>query len=124
MWPLIVDEGIANEGGRIDLPDWGSVIEGQKALFRTSKDTPGIQIADFAAFAISRTQWILDQQKIGSPVKKADREFLKTTPGLNILNLPMLPFWSNNVSKEAYESVLEEDRSIKGLPSRPSHRKR
>lgn len=121
--PLMVDEGIAKEGGSIDLPNWGSVIAGQKALFSTSKDTPGIQIADFAAFAISRTQWILAQQKIGSPVKRGDLEFLKMTSGLNILNLPMLPFWPNNISKEAYESTLEEDRRMKGLPSRPSRRK-
>lgn len=122
--PLIVDEGIAKDGSSMDLPNWGSVIAGQKALFRTSRDTPGIQLADFAAFAISRTQWVLAQQKIESPVKGGDLEFLKITSGLNILNLPMLPFWQNNISREAYESVLEEDRRMKGLASRPSRRMR
>ena len=122
--PLIVDEGIAKAGVSIDLPNWGSVIAGQKALFSTSKDTPGIQIADFAAFAISRTQWIMAQQRKEASVKRGDLEFLKMTSGLNILNLPMLPFWPNNISKGAYESVLGEGRRMKGLPGRPTASRR
>ena len=47
--PLIVDEGIAKAGENIELPNWGDRIAGPKAEFRSSKDTPGIQIADFAA---------------------------------------------------------------------------
>lgn len=122
--PLIVDEGIAKAGADIDLPSWGSVIAGQKALFSRSKETPGIQIADFAAFAISRTQWIMVQQKEGTPVKRGDLEFLKMTSGLNILNLSMIPFWPNQISKETYEFVLEQDRGIKGLQSRPTASRR
>ncbi len=117
--PLIVDEGIAKAGGSIDLPNWGSIIAGQKVHFRSSKDTPGIQIADFAAFVISRTQWIMAKQKNDVPTKRVDLEFLKMASELNILNLPMLPFWPNNLSKESFESLLEEDRCMKGLQDLP-----
>ena len=116
--PLVVDEGIAKAGARLDLPNWGSVISGQKAQFSNSKDTPGIQIADFAAFVISRTQWIMAKQEQESSIKRGDLAFLKLTTGLNILNLPELPFWSNHISKQAYESALDEDRRIKGLQVR------
>jgi hypothetical protein len=114
---LVVDEGIAKAGSNIDLPNWGSVIAMQKVFFSRSVDTPGIQIADFAAFTISRTQWIMAQQKKGQAVKRGDIEFLKMTARLNIINLAMLPFWSRNISQEGYESALEEDRRIKGLPT-------
>ena len=122
--PLFVDEGVAKAGVSVELPNWGSVIEGQQASFRSSKEMPGIQIADYAAFVISRTQWVMAQQKIGVQVKRGDLEFLKLTSGLNIINLPKLPFWPNNISKESYESVLEADRRMKGLPSRPTASRR
>ena len=124
--PLFVDEGLAKAGTSVDLPNWGDVIEGPRAQFCNSKSTPGIQIADFAAFATSRTQWIMAQQKLGAPVKRGDLQFLKTTSGLNILNLPMVALSVENLSREAYEFVLARDRRTKGLESRPkgSSRKR
>jgi hypothetical protein len=115
--PLIVDEGIAKAGTSIDLPNWGSVINEQKAFFTTSKESPGIQVADFAAFVISRTQWIMAKQKKDVLIKRGDLEFLKMTNNLNIVNIPMLPFWLKNISKEIYEDGLSEDRSLKELPS-------
>lgn len=117
--PAYVDEGLAKAGACIDLPNWGDVIEGQKVVFCRSRENLGIQIADFAAFAISRTQWIVVQQKLGEPVSESDMLFLKTTARLNILNLPMFSFSANNLSREAYEFFLSKDRLEKGLPARP-----
>jgi len=117
--PLFVDEGLAKAGASIPLPNWGSAIDGPTAQFCSSKDNPGIQIADFAAFAISRTQWIIAQQQLGVPIKRGDLEFLKTTSGFNILNLPMVPFSNENLSKDSYEYLLMRDRGIKGLSNRP-----
>ena len=117
--PTFVDEGIAKAGTSIALPNWGDVIEGQKILFGNSKDRPELQIADFAAFSISRTQWVMAQQKLGKSVSRGDLEFLKTTSNLNILNLPKVAFSIDNISRESFELVLSRDRSEKGLPSRP-----
>lgn len=117
--PTFVDEGIAKAGASIALPNWGNVIEGQKALFENSKDRPELQIADFAAFSISRTQWVMMQQELGKPVSRGDQEFLKTTSKFNILNLPRVAFSIDNISREGFEFVLSRDRLEKGLPSRP-----
>ncbi|HEY2033125.1 MAG TPA: DUF3800 domain-containing protein [Rhizomicrobium sp.] len=117
--PLFVDEGLAGAGTFVGLPSWGDVIEGQQAHFCNSKDNPGIQIADFAAFAIARTQWIIVQQKGGTPIRKGDLEFLKTTSDLNLVNLPKVAMSLENVSKDAYEFLLSRDRQNKGLPPRP-----
>jgi hypothetical protein len=117
--PAYVDEGLAKAGTCIDLPNWGDVIEGQKVVFCSSGENVGIQIADFAAFVISRTQWIAVQQKLGVPVSKGDMLFLKTAARLNVLNLPMVEFSANNLSRESYEFFLSRDRREKGLPARP-----
>ena len=64
--PAYVDAGLAKEGSSIDLPNWGSVFKEQKIEFKNSKDIIGIQIADFAAFAITRSQWLMAQQRSGT----------------------------------------------------------
>ena len=64
---------------------------------------------------------MVKQKKQESSIKRGDLTFLKITNGLNILNLPELPFWSNHISKDAYESALDEDRRIKGLQVRVAH---
>ncbi len=118
--PLFVDEGLAKAGVSVELPNWANVIEGPRAQFCNSKEMPGIQIADFAAFAISRTQWIMAQQELGVPPKKGDLKFLELTSGFNLLNLPIIEFSADNLSREAYEVMLARDRRMKGLASRPS----
>lgn len=120
--PLIVDAGIAKAGVDIGLPNWGDAIKGPIARFQDSKDVPGIQIADFVAFAISRTQWIMTQQKLGTPPRQGDIEFLKTTSQFNVLNLPLISMAPENLSKEAWEFVLSRDRQSKGLNPRPKRR--
>ncbi|MFN2099618.1 DUF3800 domain-containing protein [Altererythrobacter sp. MF3-039] len=122
--PLFVDEGLAKAGVDVELPNWGDVIEGPKVQFRESHKTPGIQIADFAAFAISRTQWVMAKQELGSPVKEADLKMLQTTSNMNILNLPKLVMNVENISKKAYEFGLMKDRKNKGLSPRPKSPKR
>jgi hypothetical protein len=117
--PLFVDEGIGKAGTDIPLPNWGDVFDGQNARFRTSHEMAGIQIADFAAFAISRTQWIMVQQKLGTPIKRGDLEFLSLTAGFNSVDLPLVGFSPENISKEAYEFVLSQYRRANGLSLRP-----
>lgn len=121
-FPLLVDEGIAKSGTDISLPNWGDAIEGPVARFRDSKDVPGIQIADFVAFAIARTQWIMVHQKLGKATKEGDLRFLTLTSGFNLLNLPMLRFSPENLSKDAYEFALSRDRQKKGLTPRPKRK--
>ena len=117
--PMFADEGLSSAGTSIDLPNWGDVVAEQKVAFCTSKQRHEIQIADFVAFAIVRTQWILAQQTLGKPPSRGDLEFLKTTSDFNVLNLPAVMFSVENISREALEFFLQRDRRDKGLPSRP-----
>jgi len=77
--PLFVDEGLLKAGGEATLPSWADVLDGPKAKFRRSIDVPGIQLADFAAFSLNRSQWIAAKHEVGQPVTDAEREFLRTT---------------------------------------------
>ena len=122
--PLFVDEGLAKEGTSIDLPNWGEVIEGPRAQFCGSENTTGIQIADFAAFAITRTQWIMAQQETDAPTKRGDLDFLKSTSEFNVLNLPVAVIPPESLSRESYEHILAGDRRMKGLSSKPIASKR
>lgn len=117
--PLFADEGLAVAGASIPLPNWDDVIAGPSVNFATSQEVPGIQIADFAAFTISRTQWIAAQKQLGTPVSRSDEEFLSYGAELNIVNLPKVVVARSNLSKDSYEFILERDRMAKGFPRKP-----
>lgn len=117
--PMYADEGLAVAGASIPLPNWEDVIEGPSVNFATSQDVAGIQIADFAAFTISRTQWTVVQRNLGTPVNRSDKEFLSYGSDLNVVNLPRITVAKRNLSKDRYEFVLERDRAAKGLPRKP-----
>lgn len=118
--PTYVDEGIAKAGASIVLPSWGDAIQNQKLSFVKSIGNPGIQIADFAAFTISRTQWIAAKQEPGQSLSRGDRQFMEIIGGLNILNLPFLSVDAKTFSRETYEFQLMLDRLDKGLSRKPS----
>lgn len=118
--PMFADEGLAVAGAEIPLPNWGDVVEGPSVRFARSQDVPGIQLADFAAFTVSRTQWIIAKKSSGTPLSRSDEEFLSYGEGLNIVNLPMVSVEKSLLSKEYLEELLEKDRITKGLPPKPS----
>ena len=117
--PMFADEGLAVAGACVPLPNLGDVVAGPSVTFASSQDLAGIQIADFAAFTISRTQWILVKRKLGTPVSRSDEEFLSYGSGLNFVNLPKITFAKTNLSKDSYEFILERDRISKGLARKP-----
>lgn len=117
--PMFVDEGLAAAGASIPLPNWGDVIAGPSATFAKSQDIAGVQIADFAAFVSSRTQWIVVQRQLGTPISRSDEEFLSYGSGLNVVNLPKVAVARDNLSKDSHESMLERDRVSKGLSREP-----
>lgn len=113
-FPLYVDQRILDAGRERRLPNWQDVIEGPTARFRNSADLPGLQLADFAAFVINRTQWIAATRKPG-PVSKAEEAILRAGAGLNILNLPFHQVVPDKFGRKSYEEVLSADRVTKGL---------
>ncbi|MGM0743177.1 MAG: DUF3800 domain-containing protein [Pseudomonadota bacterium] len=117
--PVFADEGLAVAGVSIRLPNWEDVIAGPLVNFAASQDVAGIQIADFAAFTIARTQWTVAQRKLGTPVSRSDEEFLTYGSGLNVVNLPKMAVAKSNLSKDSHEFILERDRVSKGLLRKP-----
>ncbi|MBY3101305.1 DUF3800 domain-containing protein [Rhizobium laguerreae] len=120
-FPLYMDEGIMPAGGQRTLPNWGDVIEGPKACFRNSADVAGLQLADFAAFVINRSQWISATRTLG-PISPAEDVILRAAAGLNIVNLPFHSVAPEEFGRETYEERLVADRVANGLTPRPSKR--
>lgn len=116
--PLFVDEGLMKAGGKAGLPNWGDVFRGPRAEFCRSSEVPGIQLADFAAFSLTRSQWITVKHETGRPVSDSEREFLRTTSQLNVLNLAWIQVQDNEFGRERYEEILSADRIEKGLSPR------
>ena len=106
-------------GGERKLMNWSDVIEGPTACFCRSTDRPGIQLADFASFIITRSQWIAARRNPGSAFGKADELILRAAARLNILNLPMRLTTQGELGRGSFEEWLAVDRAAKGLPSRP-----
>ena len=114
-----VDEGIAQAGRNITLPRTSSFIEGEKLNFAKSEDQIGLQLADYAAFVISRSQWIMAKKRDNEKIPHGDSEFLKSNQGLNILNLSLIGKTPESFSYKDFEALMAADRVNKGLPERP-----
>ena len=115
--------GAMSAGGERKLPNWSDVIKGPKACFCRSTDVPGIQLADFASFIITRSQWAAVKRNPGSAFGRADGLILRAAAGLNILNLPMRWTTPSELGRENFEDWLSADRVANGLPPRPPGRK-
>ncbi len=118
--PLFADEGILPAGRDRALPNWADVIEGPKVRFRNSADIPGLQLADFAAFVINRTQWIAATKEAGRSISPDEQLILRASAALNVLNLTPQSIPIEEFGRAGYEERLSADRVSKGLNPRPS----
>jgi hypothetical protein len=110
-----IDEGLVKANSKIQLPAWGDIFENQQLNFVKSEDCPGIQLADFAAFCIGRSQWILANQKEGVPISDAEQHILKIVTKINWRNTKLTSVNPMTFSREGYEFVLMRDRIEKKL---------
>ena len=117
--PAFVDEGLAKAGCEVGLPNWEDAIEGKRLTFDRSVDNPGLQLADFGAFTIAKSQWLSAKQEKGTPVSSSDLHIMKISGRLNLFNLDKVVIDPNTYSREDYEDFLMRDRVRKGLPKRP-----
>lgn len=118
-FPLFADEGILPAGRNRALPNWADAIEGPEVRFRNSVDVPGLQLADFAAFVINRTQWIAATREPGRPITMAEQVILDASANLNVLNFELQSIPIEEFGRAGYEGRLSADRVAKGLPPRP-----
>ncbi|MBX4922348.1 DUF3800 domain-containing protein [Rhizobium bangladeshense] len=122
-FPLYADEGILPAGRNRALPNWADGIEGPEVRFRNSVDVPGLQLADFAAFIINRTQWIAATRVPGRPITMAEQVILDASANLNVLNFELQSIPIEEFGRAGYEERLSADRVAKGLPPRPGSTK-
>jgi hypothetical protein len=111
----VIDEGLMKAGSEVELPNWGDVFLNKKIKFRSSQSCPGIQLADFAAFCISRAQWLaarLDQSRV---LTEADRHIFESSGKLNVWNLLEVELNPETFSREEYECVIQGYRKELGL---------
>ena len=118
-FPIFVDEGIAQAGAEKDTPIKPDNVYTDTVRFTRSVDSPGLQLADYAAFVISRAQWIMAKQENDRPIKAADQHILGLSGMLNILNLDLVAVNPKYFSRKDYELVLRGDRVDKGLKDMP-----
>ena len=112
---VYIDEGIAKAGSSIQIPLKGQDIFEQNLYFDSSKNNFGIQIADFLAFIISRSQWLMMKKKAGNEFSEADRHILSINSKLNHWTLGLIKVNEATFSKEGLEFLMMRDRQNKGL---------
>ena len=117
--PAYVDEGQARAGAEVELQNWGDAIEDRRLLFRRSVDVPGLQLADFAAFTVARSQWLAAKQERGKPIGSGDLHIMRISGKLNLFNLDKVFIDPRSFSGEDYDELLMSDREAKGLPGLP-----
>lgn len=114
-FPAFIDEGLMKQGAEVDLPNWGDVFQGQKLTFVSSQASPGIQLADFAAFCIARTQWLAARQDAGTSLKRADRHIMQSSGRLNCWNLSHSVIDPLNFPKVKWEKEMKRNLKSKSV---------
>ncbi len=109
-----LDEGFRPAGRAIRVPNFDSVMQAGCLYTVRSSDFLPLQLADFAAFCVARTQWLLTKEKRSN----ADDQFLQIMDGfhLNVVNLPEASIDLNSWNRRDYERVIDQDRREKELP--------
>lgn len=113
---VILDEGFRQADRAIEIPSFREHFHMSSVYTAKSAEFHAIQLADFAAFCVSRTQWLLTKEKRS----KVDDEFMEIMAGLrlNIINLPELSIDLKTWTPRDYERTLDQDRIEKGMKPR------
>ncbi|MDA7825947.1 DUF3800 domain-containing protein [Porticoccaceae bacterium] len=114
-----VDEGLKKAKTKIILPmNYHDSFHNNAITFDKSSNNYGIQLADFAAFVISRTQWIYANQEPYESLKESDLLFLKLIGRLNILNMRFIKAKEEHISRELYDFLQKRHRKEIGLAAK------
>jgi hypothetical protein len=116
---VYIDEGIAKVNANLKIPCKIENIFKPDLIVQSSSNNAGIQIADFAAFLIARSQWILMHKKHNIPFSRGEKPILDLNSKLNHWTLKFMKTDELALSKEGIEFILMRDRQDKGLPPTP-----
>ena len=119
IFPIFIDEGIAKSGNKFRTPCDYSGVFCKEVSFVSSNENVGIQIADFAAFIISRSQWIIHNKKAGENFSRADKHILSLCNKFNHWTLETIKGDEKSFSKSGLDFFLMRDRQRKKLNPEP-----
>jgi hypothetical protein len=116
---IFTDEGLAKDGSAQSVPCQREDIFEGDISFLNSQRSVGLQIVDFAAFVISKSQRIMMEKSAGVRFSDAERHILNIVPYLNHWSLDLIKVDEESFSREGYEFILKGDRKKKGLALKP-----
>lgn len=114
----VVDAGFIKAGQFFEIPSWGHVYEGSGFFSADSVEFPALQLADYAAFAFTRSQWLLGK----SNRSRVDDAFLQILADirLNVVDVPEVSIDPRSFGPRDYEEILKDDRINKGASPWPA----
>lgn len=116
---FVIDEGLRGPGSTLDPLILREVSPDGLLHFMSSARFEPLQLADFAAFAVNRMQWIMAKQRISG----TDEELAGLLQPLasQMINLPSREADLSNWTPQDYNDLINRDRILKDLPPiRPS----
>lgn len=110
---VAIDEGFRPANRCIMIPTFDDVFKGSNIYSVKSSEFCPVQLADFAALCVAKTQWLMTKEARS----RADDDFLPILADirLNVVNLPETSADLSTWTSKDYESVVDEDRRRKGL---------
>ena len=105
---FVLDEGFRPSRRKIALPVMQSAFSQQSIFSADSREFVALQLADFAAFCVGKTQWLMTKPKRSN----TDNQFLEIIAGIrtNVLNLPEDVVNLETWSVDQYDRLMDEDR--------------
>ena len=120
IFPIFIDEGLAKSGNKFGTPCDHTGVFTKNVSFVSSNENIGVQIADFSAFLISRSQWIIHNKAAGENFSRADRHILSLCQKLNHWTLDAIVVGDEkSFSTTGLEFLMMRDRQNKKLNRTP-----
>lgn len=113
---VVMDEGFRKPDRAITIPTFEQSFQRSSIVTAKSIDFPPLQLADYAAFCVGKSQWLLAKENRS----EVDLAFLKIMSGLTsqVFNLPAGFIDLESWTIEDYERYIDADRTDKELGSR------
>lgn len=103
---IVIDEGRCKNNSYQNCSILGNILENGKILYKSSKEEPLLQLADFTAYTLNHCNW-LDMK---NSLNEYDKKFLKIASLANF-NVPFLKKNELNIDsdrRQIYEQYLDE----------------
>lgn len=103
---IVIDEGRCKNNSYQSCSILGGLIENGKILYKSSKEEPLLQLADFTAFTLNRCNWL----NMKGDLNEYDKMFLKiaTFANFNVPYSKKIELHIDSKIRQIYEQFLDE----------------